>query len=55
MTVLQVVGLVLVALAAALAALIPATAGAAARPKHRLHAFVSCSRFVHYARSHALA
>jgi uncharacterized secreted protein with C-terminal beta-propeller domain len=33
-------------------ALLPA-AGAAAKPKHRLTAFSSCSRFVHYARRHA--
>jgi uncharacterized secreted protein with C-terminal beta-propeller domain len=44
--------LLLVAFAASLAAL-PAPAGAA-RTKHRLKAFGSCSRFVHYARRHAL-
>jgi uncharacterized secreted protein with C-terminal beta-propeller domain len=44
--------LILVALVASLAA-IPAPAGAA-RAKHRLKAFGSCSRFVHYARRHAL-
>src|SRR4051794_17975645 len=31
---------------------LPASAGAA-RSKHRLQAFGSCSRFVHYARRHA--
>ncbi|HEX6711896.1 MAG TPA: beta-propeller domain-containing protein [Thermoleophilaceae bacterium] len=43
--------LILAALVASLAAL-PAPAGAKA--KHRLKAFGSCSRFVHYARRHAL-
>jgi hypothetical protein len=43
--------LAIVALVASLAAL-PGSAGAAAR-KHRLHAFASCSSFVHYARRHA--
>src|SRR4051812_35708207 len=41
-----------VALAASLAA-IPSNAGAAPT-KHRLKAFGSCSRFVHYARRHAV-
>ena len=41
------------AFAAVLAAL-PSSAGAASKPKHRLAAFGSCSRFVHYARRHAL-
>ncbi|HYZ29288.1 MAG TPA: beta-propeller domain-containing protein [Thermoleophilaceae bacterium] len=41
------------ALAAALAAL-PSPAGAASTSNHRLKAFGSCSRFVHYARRHAL-
>jgi hypothetical protein len=44
-------GLILVALIASLAA-IPAPAGAKAR--HQLKTFGSCSRFVHYARRHAL-
>src|SRR4051794_29743507 len=44
--------LVLAALAASLVAVSP-TAAAAAGAKHRLHAFASCSRFVHYARRHA--
>jgi uncharacterized secreted protein with C-terminal beta-propeller domain len=35
-------------------ALVPAAAAAGPK-KHRLHAFGSCSRFVHYARSHALS
>jgi uncharacterized secreted protein with C-terminal beta-propeller domain len=38
----------------AFVAVLPA-ATAAAPKKHRLRAFASCSRFVHYARSHALA
>jgi hypothetical protein len=45
--------LVLGGLLAALA-LAPASAGAASKRKHRLAAFGSCSRFVHYARRHAL-
>jgi hypothetical protein len=44
--------LVLVVLAASVAA-IPAPAGAV-KSKHRLRTFASCSRFVHYARGHAL-
>jgi uncharacterized secreted protein with C-terminal beta-propeller domain len=44
-------GLLLVAAVSTLAAL-PPTAGAAPK-KQRLHAFASCSRFVHYARRHA--
>ena len=44
-------GLVLVAMTAALAAI---PGGAAARPKAHLAAFPNCSRFVHYARRHAL-
>jgi uncharacterized secreted protein with C-terminal beta-propeller domain len=43
--------LTIASLATALAVL-PAGAGAAPR-KHRLHAFASCSSFVHYARRHA--
>src|SRR4051794_14444684 len=39
---------------AALLAALPSSAGAASKPKHRLAAFGSCSRFVHYARRHAL-
>jgi len=42
-----------VALVAVLA-VVPCGAGAAAKKKHRLQAFGSCSRFVHYARRHAL-
>jgi hypothetical protein len=45
--------LLLVAVVAALA-VVPGSAGAAAKPKHRLQKFGSCSRFVHYARRHAL-
>src|SRR3954454_11453708 len=44
--------LFLVAMVSALA-VIPAGGGRAAPAKHRLHAFGSCSRFVHYARRHA--
>jgi len=43
--------LTVAALAAALA-MLPAGAGATTK-RHRLHAFASCSSFVHYARSHA--
>src|SRR4051794_16771519 len=43
--------LTLVAIVASLAS-IPSSAGAAPK-KHRLQAFGSCSRFVHYARRHA--
>src|SRR4051794_37467997 len=46
-------GLFLVALAAAVA-MLALPAGAASKPKHRLQKFGSCSRFVHYARRHAL-
>src|SRR3954470_7354694 len=42
----------LVAVIASLA-VVPASAGAAKSTKHRLKAFASCSRFVHYARDHA--
>jgi uncharacterized secreted protein with C-terminal beta-propeller domain len=45
--------LVVVAAVAALA-VVPSSAGAAPKKKHRLQAFGSCSRFVHYARRHAL-
>src|SRR3954447_10953290 len=45
--------LFVVALVAVLA-VVPCGAGAAAKKKHRLQAFGSCSRFVHYARRHAL-
>ncbi len=44
-------GLVLVALVASLATLAPSAV--ATTRKHRLHAFASCSSFVHYARRHA--
>src|SRR5690348_1403000 len=44
-------GLLLVALIASLA-VIPSSADAASK-KHRLKAFTSCSRFVHFARDHA--
>lgn len=42
-----------VAALAAAAALVPAGAGAASKPRHRLEAFRSCSTFVHYARRYA--
>lgn len=45
---------VAIAVFAALLATIPPSAGAASKPRHRLAAFGSCSRFVHYARRHAL-
>src|SRR5204863_2032814 len=44
--------LLLLALTASLA-VVPASAGAAPRAAHKLRAFGSCSRFVHYARRHA--
>ena len=46
----------LLLLAAAVAALtvLPGPAGAASKSKHRLQKFGSCSRFVHYARRHAI-
>ena len=37
----------------ALLTALPSSAGAASKRKHRLQAFGSCSRFVHYARRHA--
>jgi uncharacterized secreted protein with C-terminal beta-propeller domain len=43
----------IVAVLAASVTAMPAPAGAA-KAKHRLKAFASCSRFVHYARAHAL-
>src|SRR4051812_36836380 len=46
-------GLFLVALAAAVA-MLALPAGAVSKPGHRLQKFGSCSRFVHYARRHAL-
>jgi uncharacterized secreted protein with C-terminal beta-propeller domain len=46
-------GLLLVALAAAIA-MLALPAGAASKPGQRLQKFGSCSRFVHYARRHAL-
>lgn len=45
--------LLLVAAVAALTVL-PGPAGAASKSKHRLQKFGSCSRFVHYARRHAM-
>src|SRR5690349_8063553 len=46
-------GLLLVALAAVVA-MLALPAGAASKPRPRLQKFGSCSRFVHYARRHAL-
>jgi hypothetical protein len=43
-----------VAAFAAILAALPSSAGAASKRGHRLAAFGSCSRFVHYARRHAL-